>query len=525
MEHAVIPAPVRFDVAGGRGFAFQPGTVVAYSDARIAPVVGRFCAQIARRTGSSLTPVQDRVAPDDPFVTIELIAGDDLDGPPAPAGLSPAGGDPADERYALLIEAGRIVVRAAEPVGVARGLTTLIQLVAASTGEAGGPAARIADGPRYAWRGLSLDVARTFFTVEEIRRVIDLLELYKLNVLHLHLTDDQAWRLPMGMPGGEPEPGTGCYRTEDLRALAAYAADRFVTIVPEVDTPGHATALLRLHPELGTGRNEVDYEVLPGHPRHAVWLDPELPATFGLMEQVLAGLAAIFGGPYLHIGADEPRGMPDEDYVSYVRRLRHLVRALGRRPLGWQESARAGLGPDDVIQLWLTGIDLPATAPPHVRAQVAAEVALARRDAEAVAAASVPVIVSPLSHCYLDVPYAEPPAGAGTAQADRHGRLGLRVYAPKTVASSFGWEPAEALGPGRAGQVAGVEAAIWAETISGFDDLTFLLLPRLPGVAHKAWSVPELSGWPAHRDRLARHGRLWAQDGLEYFRSSAVTWP
>jgi hexosaminidase len=547
MEHAVIPAPARFDVAGGRGFAFRPGTVIAYADARIAPIVGRFCAQIARRTGLSLTPVQDRVAPDDPFVTIELSAGDDLDGLPAPAGLSPGGGDPADERYSLLIDAGQIVVRAAEPAGVARGLTTLIQLVAASPGEAsraeiGVPAARIADGPRYAWRGLSLDVARTFFTVEEIRRVIDLLELYKLNVLHLHLTDDQAWRLPMGRPGGEPEPGTDSYSTEDLRTLAAYAADRFVTIVPEVDTPGHATALMRLHPELSTGRNEVDYEVLPGHPRHATWLDPELPATFGLMEHVLAGLAAIFPGPYLHIGADEPRGMPDDLYVAYVRRLRRLVGSLGRRPLGWQESARAGLGPDDVIQLWLTGIDLPESAPPHVRAQVEAEVALARRDAEAVASASVPVIVSPLSHCYLDVPYAEPPAGtalagtalagtalagtalAGTAQADRHGRLGLRVYAPKTVASSFGWDPAEAPGPGRAVQVAGVEAAIWAETITGFDDLSFLLLPRLVGVADKAWSAPRSGSWPAHRDRLARHGRLWAQDDLEYFRASTVNW-
>ena len=97
--------------------------------------------------------------------------------------------------------------------------------------------------------------------------MIDLLELYKLNVLHLHLTDDQAWRLPMGRPPGGPEPGEPFYRIEDLRALAAYAADRFVTIVPEVDTPGHATALLRLHPELGTGRNEVDYEFLP--PRKA----------------------------------------------------------------------------------------------------------------------------------------------------------------------------------------------------------------------------------------------------------------
>ena len=537
MEHAVIPAPARFDVAGGRGFVFRAGTVVAYADARVAPAVGRFCAQVARRTGLSLTPVQDHAVPDAPSVTIELAAGAEPDGLPAPAGLSPAKvGSPADERYSLLIDVGQVVVRAAEPAGVARGLTTLIQLVAATPAanpeEIDVPAARIGDGPRYAWRGLSLDVARTFFTVEEIRRVIDLLELYKLNVLHLHLTDDQAWRLPMGRPGGEPEPGTDSYSTEDLRTLAAYAADRFVTIVPEVDTPGHATALLRLHPELSTGRNEVDYEVLPGHQRHAVWLDPELPATFGLMEQVLTGLATIFPGPYLHIGADEPRGMPDEDYVSYVRRLRQLVRVLGKRPLGWQESARAGLGPDDVIQLWLTGVDLPASAPPQVRAQVEAEVALARRDAEAVAAASVPVIVSPLSHCYFDVPYAEPPADAapvgtapaGTSQADRHKRLGLRVYAPKTVAESFGWDPAEALGPGRAGQVAGVEAAIWAETITGFDDLTFLLLPRLAGVAHKAWSPPRLASWPAHRDRLARHGRLWAAEGLEYFRSGAVDW-
>jgi len=224
--------------------------------------------------------------------------------------------------------------------------------------------------------------------------------------------------------------------------------------------------------------------------------------------------------------------MPDEDYVSYVRRLRRLVRILGKQPLGWQESARAGLGPDDVVQYWLTGVDLPASVPPQVRAQVEAEVALSQRDAEAVAAASVPVIASPLGHCYLDVPYADPPAEANAdadadadaAQADRHGRLGLRIYAPKTLAESFRWEPAETLGPGRAAQVAGVEAAIWAETISGFDDLSFLLLPRLPGVAHRAWSLPEASGWAGHRDRLARHGRLWAQDGLTYFRAASVDW-
>ena len=530
MDHAVIPAPARFEAGDGQGFAVRPGTAVAYADTAVAPLVGRFCAQVTRRTGLRLTPAPGDRVPDEPSVTIELTATNEPGGLPASAGLSPDGGDPAGERYSLVIEDGQVVLRAAEPVGVARGLTTLIQLMATapsrSANEIRVPAAQITDAPRYAWRGLSLDVARTFFPVAEIRRVIDLLELYKLNVLHLHLTDDQAWRLAFGQPGASAEPAAAFYRDEDLTDLVGYAAERFVTIVPEVDTPGHASALLGLQPELKSGRNEVEYEFLPGHRRRAVWLDPELPATFELMDQVLARVAAIFPGPYLHIGADEPRGMPDEDYVSYVRRLRRLVRSLGRQPLGWQESARAGLGPDDVVQYWLTGLDLPASVPPQVRAQVEAEVALSRRDAEAVAAASVPVIASPLGHCYLDVPYADPQADADAdaAQADRHGRLGLSVYAPKTIAESFRWEPAETLGPGRAAQVAGVEAAIWAETISGFDDLSFLLLPRLPGVAHRAWSDPRHGDWAGHRDRLARHGRLWAQDGLTYFRAATVDW-
>ena len=129
MDHAVIPAPARFEAGDGPGFAFRPGTVVAYADTPIAPLVGRFCAQIARRTGLRLTPAHGDRVPDEPSVTIELAATDELGGLPAPAGLSPGGGDPAGERYSLVIEDGQVVLRAAEPAGVARGLTTLIQLV------------------------------------------------------------------------------------------------------------------------------------------------------------------------------------------------------------------------------------------------------------------------------------------------------------------------------------------------------------------------------------------------------------
>jgi len=257
MSHTVIPAPVRFDVDLGREFVFRPGTAVAYTDAGLAPIAQQFCSEITRRTGLRLAPRAGHPVPDEPAVTIELAAGDDHGELPASIGLSPAGDSAADERHSLLIDGDQVVVRAVNPVGVARGLTTLVQLLAtapsASTQEISVPGARILDAPRFAWRGLSLDLARASFTVGEIRRVIDLLALYKLNVLHVHLTDDQSWRLPVGRPTGIPEPDAAFYSDEDLRALASYAADRFITVVPEVDTPGHASALMHLHPELNTG--------------------------------------------------------------------------------------------------------------------------------------------------------------------------------------------------------------------------------------------------------------------------------
>jgi hexosaminidase len=514
MDHPVIPAPVRFDLDASR-FAMRSGTRIAYTIPGLAPIVERFCGEITRRTGLRLTPVAGQPRPDERSVTIEIVAGDEFGTLRTPLGLSPTGDGPADERHSLTVAADQVVLRAAEPVGVARGLTTLLQLAAATPSADASeillPGGRLLDAPRYAWRGLSLDLARRFFTADEVRRVIDLLALYKLNVLHLHLTDDQGWRLP---PAGGGEPDAAFYTAEDLRALVAYAADRFVTVVPEVDMPGHASALMRMRPELNSGRN--------GQPG-AAWLDPEVPATLPVVADVLTGVAEMFPGPYLHIGGDEPWGMPRELYESYIRWVRDVVRSLGKRPLGWQESARAGLGPDDTVQYWLSpGTAFAPTLSAERRAKIDADIALARRDVETAVTASVPMIVSPQSHCYFDVPYAEP--SADPAQANRQGRVGLRIYAPMTVGQSFDWEPAEALGVGRAAHVAGVEAAIWSETISDFGDLSFLLLPRLPGVAHKAWSDPQAATWADHRERLAGHGRLWAQDDLTYFRTSAVSW-
>ena len=236
---------------------------------------------------------------------------------------------------------------------MARGLASLLQLLATAAPGGGAvslPALRIRDAPRFAWRGLSVDVVRRFFGAAQIRKVIDLLALYKLNVLHLHLTDDEGWRIEAGRPAAAREPDGTFYTDDELRALVAYAADRFVTLVPEVDTPGHAAALLRLRPELASGRNLAGYRPGPGQRHQNAWLDPGLPATFEVLEEVFAGLAGVFPGPFIHIGGDEPFGMPDDAYAAHVGRLLSTVRGLGRRTIGWQESIRAGADPRHVIQ-------------------------------------------------------------------------------------------------------------------------------------------------------------------------------
>ena len=290
---------------------------------------------------------------------IDLGDHPDLAGLPAPLGLDPAG-PPRDERYALTVDRSGIKLRAREPAGVARGLTSLLQLIATATATATTtavplPALDILDAPRFAWRGLTLDLVRRFFPPAQIRTLIDLAALYKLDVLHLHLTDDQGWRVEAGRPVPMREPDGSFYTDDEVRALVAYAAGRFVTLLPEIDTPGHGLALLRLRPELGSGRNLVR----PGQPHQSAWLDPELPATFEVLDAALAELAGLFPGPFGQGGGDEPYGMPDQAYGVYVRRLKQAARALGKRTVGWQESIRAGADPGHVIS---TGWTPPASA-------------------------------------------------------------------------------------------------------------------------------------------------------------------
>ena len=519
----VIPTPLRVTPGAG-ALRLGPEISVGYQDLALGSVAEWFCADVERRTG-----IRSRAVPGDfGAVTIALGGAPGLRDHPLPLGIAPAG-RPADERYALTIGTGGVTIRATEPVGAARALTSLLQLVAATPPDPGGgitlPGQAVLDAPRFAWRGLSLDVARRFFPPARIRQVIDLLALYKLNVLHLHLTDDEAWRIEPGRPAAAREPDGSFYTNRELGELVRYAADRFVTIVPEVDSPGHAGAFVALRPELRTDRNQVDYQRAGGAWHRSAWLDPELPGSIDAIRRVLAELADICPCPFVHVGADEAWRMPGDAYRDYVRRLLAVVRHLGRLPVGWQELARAGLGEVEAIQYWMSPASFQpggrAELPPQTAAMVAAHSARAHSDIEQALRQRVPVIMSPSANCFLDVQYAEESSAA--AQAARRERVGSGDYHPRALRESFDWEPVAALGTAACPQdVAGIEAAMWCETVCDFDDLTFALLPRLAGVAEKAWGGT--ASWARHRAALAGHGRLWDQDGLAFFHARSVSW-
>ncbi|OKI15336.1 hypothetical protein A6A08_12315 [Nocardiopsis sp. TSRI0078] len=442
-------------------------------------------------------------------------------------GVDPRPVPGADERHRIGIEEGRVAVSGASGEAAFRALTSLVQLLRVDArGDVWAPSGVLEDGPRYAWRGLSLDVVRHFLTAAEVTRVIDLLALHKFNVLHLHLTDSEGWRLESRRrprltrtgPDGERE----YYTREEFADLVEYAALRHVTVVPEVDLPGHTGAAFDAYPELHG-------HVRPPHPR-VRFLRPDVEEARTFARDVVEEFAELTPGPFLHLGGDEPFGMDHGDYVEFVRHTHRYVREAGKRVVGWQEAARAGvLNGEDVLQYWIGAPDefdpeaLKTAVPEefHPLVDQAAETfRISPGDVPAAAGSGVPVLLSPNSLVYLDRPYAD--AAEPDQEADRL-RLGLPSYEPVTVAGAFDWDPGEtarSLAPGVI--VAGVEAAVWGETLTGFDDLAFLLLPRLAGVSEKAWSHDPAT-WEEHAALLDGYGRFWTALGFgAHFRAAGA---
>jgi len=485
---SLVPVPASLEVAEGPGFRFEPGVRLVIGDSPEEISLGVLAADLVGRAVGF--PIDLIMGPGGEGQTVLLAL--DEDAGPAAADLA--------ERYSLIVTEDRIELTAPRTAGLVRALATLRQLaVPGLDGLLEVPAVVIEDAPRYPWRGLSLDVARHFLSVEEIKSVLSVMSHYKLNVLHLHLTDDQGWRIELpsrplltersaqSEVGGGPG---GFYTAEDYATLVAYAAARHIAIVPEIDVPGHINAALHAYGDLTPSGEAAG--VYTGTDVGFSQLHRDLPATTTFLTDVFSDLAAMTPGEYMHIGGDEVFTIEPDEYAWFVRTAQDTVRAAGKKVVGWQEIAHAQLDPGAVLQYWDTRV--------------------APESFVAAAAAGAKLLLSPGSKVYLDMKY------------DASTELGLEWAGHVELRDAYEWEPTELIPGLPADSIIGVEAAVWTETITTPDELFFMLLPRLAAVAEVAWSPAEGRDWVGFRARVAGQARRWDDAGLAWYRSPQVDW-
>ncbi|WP_328298803.1 beta-N-acetylhexosaminidase [Streptomyces sp. NBC_00435] len=481
----LLPAPVSAH-AEGPGYAFGPGTVV-----RTGPTEN----EEVRRVGELLAE-QLRAASGLP---LPVVSGVDGDGIRLRLDQDEGAGE---EGYRLEAGPGGVTLTARTPAGLFHAGQTLRQLLPVS-GPGTVAGGTVTDAPRFAYRGAMVDVARHFFPVEQVKRYVDQLAQYKVNTLHLHLTDDQGWRIAidswpkLAREGGAGEVGGGpggYWTKEQYRDLVAYAGERYVDVVPEIDMPGHVNAAQVAYAELNCdGRAREPYTgIKVGFSSLCVGKE----RTYEFIDQVLGELAELTPGRYLHIGGDEAHSTPAADYAAFMDRAQAVVAEHGKTVVAWHQLATARPAPGAVLQYW--GHD---RTPAPEKAAVAAA-----------AKAGNPVILSPADRLYLDMKY-EKATKPGLAWAG---------YVP--VKRAYSWDPGSYLTGVPESAVLGVEAPLWTETIAARGDWELMAYPRVLGLAELGWSPAAALDWDAYRRRLAAQGpRLDAQD-IAYFRAPDVPW-
>jgi hexosaminidase len=504
---ALIPAPAKLQ-AGDGTFVVDARTSVHAEGAAARAVAERFVEYVARTRHLDLHIASKRANGGMVFAIDRKSSSN-------------------PEGYSLRADRNGITVKASDARGLFYGAVTLWQLLeAGNDGVLHIPAVRIDDAPRFGWRGLMLDSARHFQTVEEIKLLLDAMALHKLNTFHWHLTDDQGWRIeikrypkltevggcrvPAGDAGigadGKPQQYCGYYTQEQIRDVVRYAAERQITIVPEIDVPGHATSAIAAYPELGVSGQSLpvgnDWGVYPN------LFKPD-DATMTFLENVLTEVIALFPGRYVHIGGDEAvkdqwqasaqvqarmraLGVRDETQLQawMIARLNRFLEAHKRRLIGWDEILDGELPADATVMSW-RGIE--------------GGIAAARGGHDAV--------MTPSNLLYLNRPQSdlpnEPPSHPGTT----------------TLRHIYDYEPVPAaLTPKQRRHIIGVQANLWTEHVRTFARVQHMLFPRLAAVAEIAWSPAERKNYRDFLARLPMQLPRYRQLGIAYAETPFQVW-
>ena len=500
---AIIPVPALLRMNAGEQFTVD-STVTVVIDASAPADVEAVAKALVTMLSPAVASAVRRLAPGDtaPSRAIHLTLSSRI----LPIGSAFAGitvrSAQAAESYTLDVVRDRIRISASSPAGLYYSVQTLRQLLPVSVEHPAAlrrlltvPAVHVEDMPRFEWRGAMLDVARHFLEPADVRRFIDAMALYKLNRLHLHLADDQGWRIEirswpnLARHGGGSEVGGGpggFYTQADFAALVAYARERFIMIVPEIDMPGHTNAALSSYAALNcdgiappryTG-TRVGFSAL------CVTQD----SVYRFVDDVVRELAEISPGPYMHIGGDEVERLTPVQYRSFVERVQGIVRANGRRMIGWGEIAPAALDTTTVVQHWRADSS-------HLHA-----------------ARGGRVLLSPAKRMYLDMKY------------DTTVALGLRWAGVIELRDAYSWDPSGYLPGVPDSLLIGVEAPLWSESLEKLEDFEFMAFPRLLAIAEIGWSPASARAWDTFRPRIAVHGPRLSALGVNFYRSPQVDW-
>ncbi|NNJ87967.1 MAG: family 20 glycosylhydrolase [Eudoraea sp.] len=408
-----------------------------------------------------------------------------------------------EEAYILSIKKDSLILEVPTAKAAFRGIQTIRQLIPEISNDTLSEhsiwpisTGTIEDHPNFEYRGSMLDVARHFFSVEDVKKYIDLLAYYKINVLHLHLSDDQGWRIEIkSWPklteiGGSTEVGGeagGFFTQEDYKEIVAYAKVRYMMIVPEIDMPGHTNAASVSYPFLdGTGKTPQLYQ---GTRVGFSTFNTRKDTVYSFIDDVVREISAISPGPYFHIGGDESHATSKADYLYFVNRVEKIVQKHGKQLIGWDEVAQADLDSSSIAQFWDS-----------------------ERNAKMAIQKGMKVILSPAKKTYLDMQY------------DTLSKHGLHWAAYIPVDTAYIWTPETYVEQIPKDMILGVEAPLWSETISNIEELEYLAFPRVIGYSELSWTLEENRDWENFRVRLANQTPFLDMMNVKYYPSPRIDW-
>lgn len=515
---SIIPVPVKAETKNG-SFTINKNTVIVAKAGEEKATIDFFNNYLNKYYGFSL-PVADKASKNFiSFTTSTFVKAPDK-----------------PERYTLNISPASVKINGDSHQGTFYGLQTLIQLLPAEKSAALKiQAASIEDYPRFGYRGIMLDVARHFFDTAFVKEFIDLLALHKINTFHWHLTDDQGWRIEIKKYPGLTEvgscrngtiighhPGTGndnikyCgyYTQQEIKEVIAYAADRFITIIPEIELPGHASAAIAAYPQLSCFPDEPT-QILPGvkwsgdstgksvQQSWGVYPDVFCPSeyTFGFLQDVLDEVAALFPSKYIHIGGDEcpkdfwkrsefcqklikDNNLKDEHGLQsyFISRIEKYLNSKGKAIIGWDEILEGGLAPNATVMSW-------------------------RGEKGGIEAAELnhDVIMTPSSYVYFD-------------HSQRKHEDSLVIGGYHSLVQVYGYDPIPAaLSANKHHYILGGQANLWTEYIPNTSKVEYMLFPRMAALSEVLWSPKQNKNWDNFKQRVLKQFKRYDLWKVSYY--------